>query len=451
MEDSMETRSKRKWFNVIMVLLIMIIAGSGLVTVGMVQGWFVHEETVPLICGKTKGVVNIERKGIGYTLKKDTPMAEGDLVETKKGAQVQLLLEENGILVLNGNTELDITACRKERTGIEVKQGEIFADMVDVSSDFEVVFGGSSAQLSDAVFSVSAQAGSSTLNVYCGDISVMLEDGTVERVEAGEYLSCVSGTDGTGSFTVEKIQITSMNEFLIRQAQNCKSAGELCFTEEQLQEVLDSRAAEKKAALEASLNKDAAISAADTAENAGGGETLSEEKPGEDDNLSGRETETQESQSSVEEYVSGGDTQEQETVSNKKVCTIEIRCDTILNNLGNLTDGKEAYVPSNGVILETSSVEFEEGETVFEVLTRVCDYAGIQIEFSWTPLYDSYYIEGINHLYEFDCGNESGWMYKVNGWFPNYGCSKYSLEDGDVIVWCYTCNGLGADVGGPVY
>ena len=61
MEDSMETRSKRKWFNVIMVLLIMIIAGSGLVTVGMVQGWFVHEETVPLICGKTKGVVNIER------------------------------------------------------------------------------------------------------------------------------------------------------------------------------------------------------------------------------------------------------------------------------------------------------------------------------------------------------------------------------------------------------
>ena len=46
-----------------------------------------------------------------------------------------------------------------------------------------------------------------------------------------------------------------------------------------------------------------------------------------------------------------------------------------------------------------------------------------------------------------DCGNESGWMYKVNGWFPNYGCSKYMLEDGDTIVWCYTCNGLGADVG----
>ena len=73
--------------------------------------------------------------------------------------------------------------------------------------------------------------------------------------------------------------------------------------------------------------------------------------------------------------------------------------------------------------------------------------ANIQIEYSWTPMYDSYYIEGINHLYEFDCGEQSGWMYKVNEWFPNYGCSSYEVGDGDVIVWCYTCMGLGADVG----
>lgn len=53
----------------------------------------------------------------------------------------------------------------------------------------------------------------------------------------------------------------------------------------------------------------------------------------------------------------------------------------------------------------------------------------------------------INHLYEFDCGVESGWMYKVNEWFPNYGCSAYELKGGEDIVWCYTCNGLGEDVG----
>ena len=129
-------------------------------------------------------------------------------------------------------------------------------------------------------------------------------------------------------------------------------------------------------------------------------------------------------------------------------CTIEIRCDTILNNWDDLEKGKEGYVPSNGTILATSTVSFEEGDTVFDVLTAVCKAAGIQLEYTFSSLYGSNYIEGINNLYEFDCGEESGWMYKVNGWFPNYGCSKYELHDGDVIVWCYTCKGLGADVGG---
>lgn len=128
---------------------------------------------------------------------------------------------------------------------------------------------------------------------------------------------------------------------------------------------------------------------------------------------------------------------------------LEIRCDTILDNMKNLTSGKEEFVPADGVILPMVEVPFYEGETVFEVLNRICEMANIQIEYSWTPLYDSYYIEGINHLYEFDCGEQSGWMYKVNEWFPNYGCSSYEVGDGDVIVWCYTCNGLGADVGGP--
>lgn len=38
-------------------------------------------------------------------------------------------------------------------------------------------------------------------------------------------------------------------------------------------------------------------------------------------------------------------------------------------------------------------------------------------------------------------------MYKVNGWFPNYGASRYQLKAGDVVEWVYTCN-LGRDVGG---
>lgn len=131
----------------------------------------------------------------------------------------------------------------------------------------------------------------------------------------------------------------------------------------------------------------------------------------------------------------------------EKLCTITIRCDTVFANEESLEEAKAPYIPENGEILPVTTVEFFEGETVFDVLNRVCTAADIQIEYSWTPLYDSYYIEGINHLYEFDCGFESGWMYKVNGWFPNYGCSAYALQGGEEIVWCYTCTGLGTDVG----
>ena len=131
----------------------------------------------------------------------------------------------------------------------------------------------------------------------------------------------------------------------------------------------------------------------------------------------------------------------------QNLCTITVRCDTVFDNADALEKAKAPYVPESGVVLPVITVEFTPGETVFDVLQRVCKVSELQLEYSWTPLYDSYYVEGINHLYEFDCGPESGWMYKVNGWFPNYGCSSYELQGGEEIIWVYTCVGLGADLG----
>ncbi len=128
-------------------------------------------------------------------------------------------------------------------------------------------------------------------------------------------------------------------------------------------------------------------------------------------------------------------------------CTFSIECSTILNNLQELDPDKLEMVPSGGVILAETTVTFYEGESVFDVLQRLCQEEGIHMEASWTPIYNSAYVEGIHNLYEFDCGALSGWMYKVNGWYPNYGCSRYQLKDGDVVAWRYTCD-LGNDVGG---
>ena len=127
-------------------------------------------------------------------------------------------------------------------------------------------------------------------------------------------------------------------------------------------------------------------------------------------------------------------------------CTFSIECSTILNNLSMLDPEKLEMVPSGGVILKKTTVMFYEGESVFDVLQRLCKEKGIHLEFSWTPIYNSAYIEGIHNLYEFDCGSLSGWMYRVNGWYPNYGCSRYQLKEGDTVEWRYTCD-LGEDVG----
>lgn len=128
-------------------------------------------------------------------------------------------------------------------------------------------------------------------------------------------------------------------------------------------------------------------------------------------------------------------------------CTISISCATILDNFDELEKEKQPLVPEDGWILKPTTVTFYDGESVFNILQRICKQNKIHMEFQNTPIYNSAYIEGINNLYEFDCGNLSGWMYSVNDWFPNYGCSRYQLKDGDIIEWIYTCD-LGADIGG---
>lgn len=135
--------------------------------------------------------------------------------------------------------------------------------------------------------------------------------------------------------------------------------------------------------------------------------------------------------------------QQAQITETELTCTLSVRCDTAVGK----TSGKESVIPTDGMILPEQTVVFHEGESVFNVLVREMKRNKIHLEFVNTPVYNSAYIEGIGNLYEFDCGELSGWMYRVNGWFPNYGCSRYQLRDGDKIEWVYTCD-LGKDIGG---
>ena len=107
-------------------------------------------------------------------------------------------------------------------------------------------------------------------------------------------------------------------------------------------------------------------------------------------------------------------------------CEFLISCKTVLSNKSALQSNYQ--VPSGGKIYE-KKMEFEEGDTVMDVLKRT----GVDIDIS------KGYVAGIDGLYEFDCGKNSGWMYRVNGKFPNYMAGKCKLHDGDKVEWLYTC------------
>ena len=142
----------------------------------------------------------------------------------------------------------------------------------------------------------------------------------------------------------------------------------------------------------------------------------------------------------------------------QNTCTVRIECGTIYDNLQKLKAGKAAFVPKSGVILEDTAVTLQEGDTAFTVLKRACgehvctdncrycQAEGIQIEYNFTPVFETYYIEGIHQIYEKDCGAMSGWMFSVNGSFPEEGASSTAVSAGDRIVFCYTCD-MGNDVG----
>ncbi len=100
-----------------------------------------------------------------------------------------------------------------------------------------------------------------------------------------------------------------------------------------------------------------------------------------------------------------------------------------------------------GVILKTTTVLIEEGDTVLDVLKKVTKQNRIQMEYRGSGA--TAYIEGIQNLYEFDKGPKSGWMFSVNGTFMKKGAGTTEVKPGDKIEWAYTLD-LGRDLGATV-
>ena len=125
-------------------------------------------------------------------------------------------------------------------------------------------------------------------------------------------------------------------------------------------------------------------------------------------------------------------------VEPKKTVTFSIHCKEILEHKDLWKEGIEEIIPKDGSFFN-GTVEFTQGETVYDILKRICAENHIALDCVFTPLYGTYYIKGMGNLYEFDCGSESGWKYSVNGELPGTGSSDYVVKVGDKIEFYYEC------------
>lgn len=418
---------KKTIYNIIMFAVIAAIAAAAILLVGRHQGWFDKpvpaDDAAAITVTVRKGLSNFTRSGIASELSGETTLRQGDVVSVTSG---YVSTRVGGChLLLSPGSKLEITSAEPTDLQVRLVTGEAFCQASD--ANVTLLYGAHAAKLQSAVFVCTVRTGSETVYVLGGSVS----DGvnTFSTGKAGSYVG--------QELSVQALDLRALSSFALECVLGCEE--EMYCTADEVKAVLTSRKVVPEVIKPTEEKPDSTSpSGGKDSSNGSGSDTSTTPDP---DNSSKPDNSTDPDNSSKPD-----DPPKPET---KMSCTIEIRCDTILNNMKDLEKGLDEFVPSDGTILPTTTVTFTQGETVLDVLNRICEEWGIQLEYSWTPLYGSYYVEGINHLYEFSCGQQSGWMYKVNGWFPNYGCSKYILDDGDEIVWCYTCKGLGTDVGGP--
>lgn len=441
---------KRKVANLIMVILILVIAAAGVLTAGFIRGWFDHDAQAATL-REIRGVVTMQRGGVAYSVDSDTVLRKGDTIVTSPRGTASIQIGES-LVSLNEKTELKIQEPGSAACAMEMTAGEAFCLAAPANPITLTLGEDQPLHLQDTTAFASVRSGARSLSVYAGQVSW-----GEQTAAAGQMLSWAGDT-----LSIESASLQALNEFAISCMRRANEVMELCYSKEDLDRLEADRAAATQEQLQQQLKAtepetrptdttaptDPTEPAVTEGETQPLGTDASDPGPA-DPPLQPTPPPATKSPETEPPATETEATEPPPPETEPPLsCSIAIYCNTILDNWDNLDGDKAGYVPSDGVLLYPVTVEFEDGETVFDVLCRVCSSAGIQLEYSWTPMYNSYYVEGIGNLYEFDCGSESGWMYKVNGWFPNYGCSSYTLSDGDVIVWCYTCNGLGADVGG---
>ena len=344
----------------------------------------IYEEEPVAVVSELTGDVSITHAGLNYTLKEGIGLCPGDKVLVGRNSSCGF--EAAGLLSARMNYDSTVQFVKNsDGFVLRIEEGSLFmVSPSDAGETVAVTFDKCEVVPSaGAVFSCEVYPGSQTVNCYSGELDFS-GYGKHFTVSASENV-IVTQISAEVSVYRSKIVLSELRDDLL-----------LCILQ-------------------------SGVEAYD---------------PGEiEDILSARQTET--AMRLPEEDGSDG----------AMYATIEIRCDTVLPELENLPSALAKTIPLDGVILAETTVPIEYGQTVFDLLYIVCTRSDIDIDYKYLPLIKGYYITGIGGLSEFDCGKSSGWLYRVNGWYPNYGCYSCYLKGGDKVLFAYTCDGYGRDIG----
>lgn len=127
--------------------------------------------------------------------------------------------------------------------------------------------------------------------------------------------------------------------------------------------------------------------------------------------------------------------------------TVLAECSAALDNMGSIDERVNTadVIPADGVVIAYCEVPLPEGATAFEALTLAARQQQVRVDGSGTVY--GVYVSAIGHIAEFGFGDMSGWLYSVNGEYPEVSCGEYRLHDGDAVEFHYTCGyGAGMEV-----
>ncbi len=143
---------------------------------------------------------------------------------------------------------------------------------------------------------------------------------------------------------------------------------------------------------------------------------------------------------SPEEYYSGGS-------GGSLVVEISAECTLVLDKMDSIDSAVNPpeLIPADGVVISRCEVSLPEGASAFDALVEAARQQRVRVDYTGAGSM-GIYVSGIGGIYEFGFGGLSGWMYRVNGEFPDVSSAEITLSSGDVVEFVYTCD-LGHDVG----